>query len=803
MTGHIFKIAIRNLKKNKTGSIINLVGLTLGILTSVLIILGIRFELNYDRHNVHYDRIYRVNMRFNFGVQEIDQVVTPPYLGPAMVNDFPQVKNAVRIVNVGATVSFREKKFREDRAFAADSSLFQIFSFRFIEGNPATVFGIPNTAVITESVAGKYFGNENPVGEILNIKFDGGTDSTLYLVTGVIGDLPASSHFHFDIVVSLESFSSWVNRSNWYNNAFKTYILLEENASVEGLTEKLPEFTYKYWGDTENFDAWLQKENRRIFYLYPLSRIHLYSDLSYEFEANGNILHVRIFAIVATLILIIVCINFMNLVTARSSGRLTEIGIKKVIGATRQQLILQFISEAVLMCLVSLVFGMVILEFILPYAERFLNINLRIHYFEYPLLIPSLFGLALMVGLLSGAYPALYLSSFRPIRILQANVHEGRGQSSIRRILVVFQYFIATILLSFTMIVFMQFQLLKKGDLGFNDQGILVIYNPNTLENNLKSFRTRINGIPEISSNTLSHSLPGTSFPSIGFQAEGSPDLVALNINQCDEDFIQTLDIELVEGRSFHRDYATDTASIIINQEAARIMDLDNPLGKILFSGPDLVNRFTIIGVVKDFHYASKQHAIEPMALVHLKNVYREIPRYLTLKTSTARSNETIGRIETIWNEFLPSVPFRYSFLDEEYAMLFKKEKQLGRLMLLFSLFAILFASMGLFGLTAYSINQKGQEIGIRKAYGASGDQILWLFTVHTTKWVLTGNLLSIPIIFVLIGKWLTGYASRVDLSAWYIIVPIGITLGVSWITVGYLLRKAANTNPGEILRYE
>jgi len=803
MIKNYLKIALRNIVKHKGFSFINIVGLAIGVACSILILLFVTHELSYDKFHEKADRIYRIAVRASVGDTKINQTYSSSMTFKKLLEDFPEIEKGVKFLNAGrVTVTLDERVFYESRFFAVDSTFYDIFTIPLRQGNPKTVLTDPNTMVVSINTAMKYFGDDDAIGKVLRVDFPYNVPGIDFEIKGVSENVPDNSHFHYDFLVSSASFPTLINNPGWSANNFISYVVLKKGTSKEGFEEKLKEFTRKYMGG-ERYDEWVAKGNFWEYFLQPITKIHLNSDLNGEFEANGNETYVYIFSVISIIILLIACINFMNLSTAKSSLRAKEVGLRKVVGSSRIKLMRQFLSESVLLSFISLALGIGIVEILLPGYRSLIGRQLDIHYFDNFIVIPSLLALGLIVGIVSGSYPSFFLSSFKPITVLRGNTGTSRGSSWLRNILVVFQFTISIFLIIGTLVVYQQLKFFQNKKLGFEKEQVLVVRNPGALGNNRTPFKETLRKHSSIINVSGSNTLPGRSFSNIGFGAEGVDQSFTLNLCVCDYDFLKTLKMELMQGRFFSKDFGTDSHAAVLNEKAVELLAWDDPIGKKINNWSRNRGDFTVIGVIKDYHYESLHQEIRPMALFLSGGYYKNVESYISVHLNTENISETVKYIEDTWKNLAHYMPFEYSFLDEDYDNLYVNEKQTRKLFTIFSFLAIFIACLGLFGLASFSADQKTKEIGIRKILGASVPGIVQILNKSFVKWVLIANLIAWPAAFYVMNRWLQNFAYRIELSWWMFILAAVTALLIALITVSFQTVKAALKNPVDSLRYE
>ncbi len=804
MFKNYLKIAFRNLIRFKVYSLINVFGLAIGIAACILILFFVRDELSYDKFNDKAERIYRVHSRGKLLGNDLNMAVSPAPLGETLGRDFPEVIQSTRLVyNANVLIRYKDNVFNETKFFWADSTIFDVFTIPFIKGNPKTALDEPHAIVLTETVAKKYFGNEDPIDKIMNME-----DGTPYTVRGVVRDCPTNSHFHYDMFASLSSWGGSERNTYWVSNNFYTYILLRKGASASDLQKKLPEFAKKYAGpQLQQFLGITYDEAKKRGYVYeflmqPLLGIHLNSHLDYELEPNSDIRYVYIFSIIAGFILLIACINFMNLTTARSSTRSKEVGIRKVLGSNKARLVKQFLTESILLTFFAVLIAVVLVEVFLPSFGRLAGKDLHTNFIDTLIAIPALLITVLFVGFLAGSYPAFFLSSFQPVKVLKGKLGETKG-SWLRSGLVVFQFAITIILFACTLIVYNQMKFVQDKNLGFDKEHVLVIQRAWALEDHAQTFKDELLQNSNIVSASNTDNLPGKIFGQTVFKPEDAPlsQQYPLAIMSTDYDFPKTLGIELSSGRYFSKDNSTDTSAIILNEEAVKLMELKDPLGKRLMMLDNENNNrfFTIIGILKDFNYESLHQKIKSLAIFLDKGK----TTYLPVRIRPNDISKTISFIQDKWKKYVPGKPFEYFFLDEDFDRLYQSEQKTGQIFTAFSVLAIFIACLGLFGLTAFTVERRIKEIGIRKVLGASISTIVFLISKEFLKWVLIANIIAWPVAYYFMSNWLDNFAYKVEITIGVFILSAVIALLIALITVSSQTIKAATANPVKSLRYE
>ncbi len=794
MVKHYIKVTFRHIRKHLLISILNMVGLAIGIACFVLIMLYVNHELNYDRHNEHFDDIYRVAVDAKIGNTVIRQTYTPAPMPAAMYDEYPEIEAITRIADRSMTVTLGDRVYNEDMAAAVDSSFTEVFTLNFLEGSPGKVLNEPGQVLLNHSTARKYFGDESAMGQVITIR-----DTIPLTVVGVFEDLPAQSHFHFNILVSLVSFDGFYNNTQWFANNYQTYMRLGAGFPDEQLEAKLPAFVDKYLYEG-SYEEDSDDENYWKLYLQQLREIHLGSDLNGEYEPNGNLSYIRIFSIVAFLLLIVACINFMNLTTASSSIRAKEVGIRKTNGASRKKLQQQFYSEAIIISILALILAMGLVESIMGPYKNFTGREIQVHYLDNFLVIPGLLALATIVGLLSGSYPALYMSKFSAIDSLGfKGVKQSR--SWFRNTLVLFQFSVAIFLIAATLMVQKQMNLIMEDSLGFNKEQVVLVKNAYYLEN-LDSYKDELRTLPEVIQVSASAWVPGDRITNWGFGAEGVEKGFSLNANLTDETYLETMGMEMVEGRYFSKGFGADTGMIVLNETAVALLEMEDPIGRVTYLWNDRSLPYEVIGVVKDYHWESKHMEVRPHALMLLQERFRS-PYYLSVRIAGTDYQKIIKPLRKDWEKYVPAIPFEYEILDKHYDGIYQNEKQTRALLTLFAVIAIFISCLGLFGLASFMAERRTKEIGIRKTNGATTVNILRILSLDFTKWVLLANIIAWPLTWFAMRKWLESFAYKADIPLWIYAAAGILTFIIAMATVSFHAFRASRQNPGISLRYE
>jgi len=807
MFRNYLKTAIRNLWKNKFYSSLNIVGLAAGLAICMVILLYVIDELSFDRYNKDADRIFRVNNEVKFGGNHFDLATGPAPMAQTLKMEFPQVEQVTRIRWYGGfLVRKGNENLSENRVGSADSTLFDVFSIPMIEGDPKTALANVRSLVVTESIAKKYFNRTNVVGQTLTIN---NTES--YKITGVIKDFPTQSHFRFDFLVPMAE-SEDSRETNWLSENFNTYIKLHKKEDAAILEPQLNGMMDRHTGPelkaVANMDLDQFKKDGGLLRasLTPLLNIHLRSNKMAELEANGNIQYVYIFSAIAIFILVIACVNFMNLATARSANRAKEVGVRKVLGSLRKNLVQQFLSESMLLSVISLALAGIIAYLILPYFNQVAGKSVSVSTLLQPRMLLILLALIFLVGFLAGSYPAFYLSSFRPIDVLKGKLASGFKRSWLRNSLVVFQFFISIALIIGTIVIYKQLSYIRSKDLGYSRSQILIINNTGALRESATSFRNELMQISGVKAASLSGYLP-TNYNRSNDAFFTSPALdskTAMSMQNwgVDENYLGTLDLKLIAGRNFTSDMKTDSNAIIINEAAAKFLATKDILNKKLYRFEDLTTKrlgeYHIIGVIKNFNFSSLREVVTPLSL-GLKRSTGNI----SVRISSDNVPGLIDQIKAKWKSIAPAEPFDYTFMDEQFNNQYTAEVRTGQLFIGFAVLAILIACLGLFGLVTYAAEQRTKEIGIRKVVGANVIHIVSMIAKDFLKLILIASLIAFPVAWWAMHKWLQDFAYRSNLSWWIFALAGGIALLIALLTISYQSIKAATANPVKSLRTE
>lgn len=803
MVRNYFRSALRNILRNKTTSFINLAGLSLGIATCLIIALFIYNELSYDRFHEKANRIVRVVFRGIVQGQKMNEAHVMPPVAEALKRDFPEVQESTRLRSYGAPrVSSGEKIFKESAFAYVDPNFFSVFTIPFIKGDKNTALSDPQSIVISEELAEKYFKREDAVGKVLEFK----DLHKSYKVTGVFKKIPEKSHFHFDIFASMNGLDEAKNPS-WMVSEFYTYLVLPENYNFKNLEAKLPGVVRKYMGPQLltamgiSFEQFEKNGNQLGLFLQPLTSIHLHSSTLHDLEVGGNIQWVYILSVIAIFMLIVACINFMNLSTAGASKRAREVGIRKVLGSVKTQLVKQFMMESVLMSLIAMIIAVVLVKMFLPAFTYISGKNISINSKDLFWIIPALAFICLLTGVLAGSYPAFYLSSFKPVAVLKGKFAAGKSNINLRSGLVIFQFFISISLMICTAVVYSQLKYIQQKDLGYDKEQVLVIPDTWMLENNALSFTDALRRDPRVISLSSSGYLPaGPSFNNNFFVFEKVIDDQIKTIRyDVDEGYIPTLGMKIVKGRNFSKEFGTDSSAVILNESAVKALGWnDDVIGKTIYSANNNGERaaFNVIGVVNDFHFRSMHEKISPLVMA--------MNRQSGTVVAKVSAQNVSGLLETVrkeWTAAAPGAPFNYSFLDDRFEATFQSEQKTATILGIFSGLTIFVACLGLFGLAIFTAEQRTKEIGIRKVLGASVSQIVNLLSRQFIKPVIIANLIAWPVSWMLMNKWLNDYAYRTDISWWIFIVVAVIGIALTLFTISFQSIRSAIANPVDSLK--
>ncbi|GAB3263949.1 ABC transporter permease [Larkinella harenae] len=805
MLQNYFKIAWRNLWRKKGFSAINIVGLAIGLATCLLIVLFVQHELSYDRYHANADRIYRMTLHGRMGGKEINMAYAPSPAGPAIQHDYPGVEAFTRLEEQGTFVIKQGKEsFKEEGVVFTDSSFFTVFSIPLLKGNRTTVLTEPNTVVLTESTARKYFGNQDPIGKSLTMGTMG-----LFRVTGVCQDVPSNTHFHYDFFGSFRSLRSG---EKWLSSGANTYFLLRKDYPIEQLAAQTPQIIRKYIGPEiqeflgMSYDEYLRKGDRFGFQFQPITDLHLGSAWEGELEPNSDRKYVYIFSAIAVFILLLACINFMNLSTAGSANRAKEVGIRKALGSVQQQLMAQFLSESMLITFLALLVAFGLVAAVLPTFNQLANKEFELGTLLNARMIAYTLAGCLLVGLLAGSYPAFFLASFRPVSVLKGRLQAGMRSGWLRNALVTIQFVVSIGMIIGTLVVYQQLRFIQNKKVGFDKEQVLILHDTYVLGDKLNAFRNELAKQTQIVNASLAGYVPaGNSnngvdgFSDANAPAEATP--FRLRTYRIDEDYLKTLGIGLAQGRNFSRAFATDSAAVLVNEAAVRQFGWKNPIGQRLVNvgngSPGDRRTYTVVGVTKDFHFESLHQHIAPLIMKYGGDNYQ-----LALRIRTDDLPALLKKLEHSWKVETDS-PFSYSFLNERFNKMYQSEQRIGELFGIFAGLAVIIACLGLFGLAAFTTLQRTKEIGVRKVLGASVTSIVALLSKDFIRLVGIAILIATPLGWYAMNQWLADFAYRVELSWWVFALAGLVAVLVALLTVSYQSIKAALVNPVRSLRSE
>jgi ABC-type antimicrobial peptide transport system permease subunit len=786
------KITFRNIFKHKGYSFINIAGLAIGMACCLLITLWVLDELSYDKFHENASQLYRVEENQHYSGRVFHVNVTPYPLGPALKEKFPEIVDAARVIRRGSMLlRAGEQAFFENTIVAVDPSFLKMFTFPLVRGDVNTALDSPNSLVITEEMARKYFAGDDPMGKVITIN-----NQYEFTVSGVLKNIPHNTILQFDMLLPYAFIEKMAETDERYarsltqfgSNSIYTFVQLQENASFESVNEKI-----------FGFIRTQLPQSRTDLELMPFTRIHLHAYWGYE-KTMGGIQYVYIFSIIAIFVLLIACINFMNLATARSSNRAQEVGMRKVVGALKQHLIRQFYGESVIFALVSLVFAVGIVFLLLPAFSSLAGKELSFNITGVWTILAGILGITLFTGLVAGSYPALFLSSFQPVKVLKGSLKSGAGSSRFRKILVVFQFTLSILLIIGTTIVYKQLNYMKQKKLGWDREHLISIPMRGDIRNSYQILKDELSKDSRILGVTASQQSPSNiSSNSGGAQWEGKDpeQTILIGFNAVDYEFTETLDIEMLEGRPFSREFPSDVSSaFLINEEVAKVMDKPSVVGeKFRFMGRE----GTIIGVMKNFHYQSVRENIEPLAIY----IAKIRVSYMLVRIPSQNISDSLRFIEKTWNRIVPAYPFDYQFMDENFDRMYRAEERIGKLLNVFSILAVFVACLGLFGLASFTAEQRTKEIGIRKVLGATVPNITVLLCREFFLLVLLANVIAWPAAYFAMKNWLQNYAYKTGISVLIFFGAMAAALVIAIISVSFQAIRAAAANPVKSLKYE
>lgn len=796
-------VGIRNLLRHKGYSSINVLGLAIGIACCILILLYVQDELSYDRYHEKSDRIYRLVESATIAGRPIEAAVTPPPWAPVMAEEFPEIEQITRLKPPGSRwlIRYEENRFYERYFVFADSSVFDIFTIPLVQGNAKTALAEPGAVVLSESMAAKYFGDENPVGKVIT-----GDDLYEFTITGIMEDMPGNSHFHFDFLasyVSLAPFNLYNEPSTMQNQGFNhdvfTYLLLREGQEPEDLERKFPEFLDRHLGDMLESIGIVARP-----FLQPITDIHLHSNMEAELGPNSDIRYVYIFSSLAVFVLLIACVNFMNLSTARSARRVQEVGIRKVLGAQRQQLIRQFTGESIFLSVIALFIALAVVHLLLPPFNAVSGKSLAMDY-QSIWLVPTLVAIALLTGIVAGGYPAFILSSFRPVAVLTGALKAGAAQSLLRKTLITFQFIVSIIMITGTVVVLDQLEYMQTKNLGFDKENVVIVRLPDAEAiKGYTAFKNAVLQYPEILNASTSTSVPGGQ-PSLNLVTpEGVPEdqSPVYQVIWSDYDFIETLGVEMAAGRTFSREFGSDSTACLINMASVRSLGWENPIGRTfkITGMQDSSPPFEVIGVMEDFHNKSLHQPIEPLMI----RLLSEAASFMEIRIQGNNVTRGLEILEEQWRKIYPSHPaMDYSFLDADLERLYIAEQRMGSVFVAGAILSIFISCLGLLGLSSFMSEQRTREIGVRKVLGATISNVVLLLSRDFTKLILLAFVVGAPAAYYVMHTWLDNFPYRVELSLGVFALSGLAALLIAWLTVGYQAFRAAASNPADALHAE
>ncbi len=801
MFKNYLKVAFRSLNKNRVYSIINVLGLALGLTVTILVFLFIKNETSYEKHWSGYDRIYRTGIKANMMGQVMDAPISPSPMAQALRTEFTDVETATRIRAGNQEIMMRHEQTKVyiQHLVQADSTFFKVFDYEFVHGNPATALVEDNAVVLTEESARKLFGDKNAMGEIVN--YDNRRD---LIVKGIVKKPSGLAHFEFDIFVSDNGIQNIWMSNNWY-----TYFKLKEGVEIADFKEEMTSnFMKKIEPNVEQFlkitvEEFFEQGNTFEYQLQALQDIHLYSHKDWEIKQNGNIMYIYVFVGIALLVILIAGINFMNLSTARSGKRAKEVGVRKVTGASRKMLIVQFLTESVIQSILALFLAFILVELFLPGFNNILETNLNLVNDHLGQTIAFSLLVTVFYGLFAGSYPAFFLSGFQPVAVLKGDLTKTKGGALLRKILVITQFTASTILIIGMIIIFKQISFLHNKDIGFKgDQVIIVPLQTDQMTENFRNYKDIFLKNSNVVSVSRASYFPGDTPNQNMYVLEGREESMPLWNLEVDYDFFETLDIKLVEGRLFdHEKEADSIFYFVLNETAVKNLNIENAVGKRMgtyINQQGDLGYGNIIGIVKDFHIEGFNQEIRPMILTVSNNVW-----FASFKIAQNDMSTTIDYIEKEWNKLEPTHPFRYTFLDQKFGALLRQQENFGNMFLFLTILAIIISAMGLYGLASYTAEQRTKEIGIRKVLGASVGQIMKMLTKDFMKLVFIANILAWPITYIIAKDWLTNFSYQIDMPLLPFVFATILAMIIALITVSTQAYQAANSDPVDALKYE
>jgi len=790
MLKNLFKTAVRHMLKHFGYSLLNILGLTLGISSALFLIIYVADEVSYDRYHENADRIYRVSTNIKEPDDKFTWIMAQIPFGPQVTKDYPEVQSFVRFIPMPrALFKYEDKEFNEEKFYYADSTLFDIFTYKVLKGEVKSALLNPKKIILTEKIANQYFGKNDPIGKTLTT----GTDA--YEITGVIENCPTNSHFRFDAIASRNNLPKQLG--SWGNFGVYTYLLFPKGTNIKAFEKKMQEMYPTYMKPI------FGPMNITLNYiLEPITKIHLYSTNAGEPEPTGSINYVYIFGIVAIFLVLIAAMNYMNLSTARSAKRAREVGLRKVVGSRRTPLILQFLSESVLLTIISLIFSLIILVVLMPKFNLLAGKAYDLHAIYSPVVILSIIAVIFIVGIIGGSYPAFYLSRFSPVTVLKGSITKGSGGAMFRKILVVIQFTVSVIMIVCTLVVFRQLKYLKSMDQGFDQKNVIGLQlNNQAMIKKYPLIKQVLLENRNIKYVTSTSTAMGEGSGKIIFNVETDQGMAqkGINFTVVDNDFVKTLGITIVKGRDFDKDMPSDTLNgVIVNETFVNRMGWKESIGKKVEAGDANTLRARVIGVMKDYHQTGMYNGIESLLLAN-----RPSSNVIYIKLSGNETQPTISFIENKWKEIFPDQPFTYQFLSERFNRQFGADEKRGLVFTLFTILAILIACLGLFGLSSYMVEQRTKEIGVRKVFGANEGIILLLIAKDFLILVSIGIIFAIPVSYYFMNKWLENYVYRSNVGITVLIMAALLTILITFLTIGFKAYQAAIMNPAKSLKTE
>jgi putative ABC transport system permease protein len=787
MLKNLLKTAVRHILKHFGYSILNILGLTLGITSALFLIIYVSDEVSYDRYNEKADRIYRVSSTIKEPDDQFTWIVAQIPFGPQVVKDYPEVQSSVRFINMPrALYKFEDKEFNEGNFYYVDSTVFDIFTYKVLKGEVKSALLAPKKIILTEKIANKYFGKTDPIGKTLTT----GTDA--FEVTAVIQDIPSNSHFRFDALAARNNLPKQLG--SWGNFGVFTYLLFPEHFDVKAFETKMKGM----------YDAYMKTifEPLKItitYHLEPLTQIHLYSKNASEPEPTGSITYVYIFGIVAIFLVLIAAMNYMNLATARSTRRAREVGLRKVVGSRRGPLVLQFLSESLVFTLIALIISLILIIVLLPSFNHLAGKSFNLQILYSPVVILSLLAIVIIVGIFGGSYPAFFLSRYSPVTVLKGEITQGSAGSLFRKILVVIQFSVSVIMIICTLTVFRQLNYLKTMDTGFDQKNVVGLELNGPMVRKYPVLKQVLLENQNIKYVTSTSNVIGEGSGKVIFQVETDQGMSnrGINFTVVDHDFTETLGIKILQGRDFQQDMPSDTLTgVVVNETFVKRMGWAEPVGKKVTLGNFINGR--VIGVMRDYHQTGMYNGVESLLLI-----YRPLNNIIYVKLSGTETAKTLSFIESKWKEIFPDQPFVYQYLTERFKGQFQADEKRGLIFTLFTILAILIACLGLFGLASYMVEQRTKEIGIRKVFGANESTILGLISKDFLLLVLIGIIIAVPIAYLFMSKWLENYVYRTNIGIPLLLMAAGLTILITFVTISYKAYQASIMNPAQALKTE